>query len=115
MRRVLGCVASPFIHEDEVDTPQGRRRSPRDSRVRSRPLVVQYPLNGVDAHVLDTVHIRELGLILVHQILLAVLEKKKHTHVYVGTFKCVWVCVYGMNLNVVDMFNYILVHLGMFR
>ena len=53
-------ILAALVHEDEVDTPQGRRWSPADLLILARALILQHALEGINPNVLDTIHLWEL-------------------------------------------------------
>ena len=59
---LLVVVLTGLIHQDEVNTAQGRRRGPSDLAICAFPLIAQYTVYRINLYVLDTVHLRELRL-----------------------------------------------------
>ena len=57
-----------LIHQDEIDTAQGRRRCPRYLAICAPALITQYIVYRVHLHILDTVHLRKLRLEGVYQL-----------------------------------------------
>lgn len=59
---LLVVILAAFVHENQIDTAQSRRRRPGVGLmlgVLPRSLVFQYPVDGVNLHVLDALNFRE--------------------------------------------------------
>ena len=61
-------ILAGLAQQDDIDTAQSRRRSPLDPPVRACALLPQHTMNGINLHVLDTIHFGQLALEGMHKL-----------------------------------------------